>query len=278
MEGTMRTAPFAACLAASGAALTLSACDVAATSDAPHRSPPPGLAYVCEGGETAHADYDGTRSAVVSWRDESWHMTATGKPGGYVAQNRQWQVSVHPGYEEGVLTALGAKPAVIARCRRGGELSPAAAALPPPGSARDCTAADLSLKFVGEDAGAGQRWDTIAVANRGLGVCAVQGFAEVALLADDDRPVRGVNVVQSLQAGPVSGPAERITLKPGARAVFYMHWTPIQSGAEACPHVARLKVVTPGGRTGLLPLNATPCGGQATISPLRREPSAAKPG
>jgi hypothetical protein len=268
----MRTASFAASLAATGAALTLSGCGYGSSTTAPTAAPSSGLAYVCEGGETAHADYAGARSAVVSWRDESWNMAAVaGQPGRYAAQSRQWQVSVHPGYEEAVLTALGAKPAPIARCRRSGALSPAAAVLPPPGSAPACTVASLSLKFLGEDAGAGQRWDSFAVANRGQTTCAVEGFPEASLLGANDQPVKGVRVEQSLEAGPGAGPAERITLKPGARAVFYMHWTPIQSGSETCPHVVRLKVTAPGGRTGLLPLDATPCGGQASISPLRKE-------
>lgn len=258
------------------AALALAGCGAAPRPVA--SSSPPGLAYVCDGGETAYADYHAVRgihSALVSYRNETWNMAAVGQPGRYAVQNRQWQVGVQPGREEAVLTALGAKSAVIAKCRRTGDLSPAAAALPPPGSAPDCTAASLSLKFAGEDAGAGQRWDTFAISNRGLAACAVQGFPEVALLGADGQPVKGVKVETSLQAGPGAGPAERIELKPGARAVFYMHWTPIPSGEETCPQVTRLKATTPGGRTGLVPLAATPCGGQTTISPLRKDPGTA---
>ena len=258
-------------ITALGAALALSACGASGPQPMASSSPP-GLAYVCEGGETAHADYVGARRALVSYRNETWNMAAGAQAGRFAGQNRQWQVSVYPDHEEGVLTALGGKPAVIAKCRRTGALSTAAAVLPPPGSAPDCTAASLSLKFAGEDAGAGQRWDTFAVSNRGLTACAVQGFAQVALLGADGQPVRGVSVQPSLQAGPGAGPAERIELKPGARAVFYMHWTPIQNGEETCPQVTRLKVTAPGGRSGLVPLEATPCGGQTIISPLRKDP------
>ena len=197
-----------------------------------------------------------------------------GQPGRFALQNRQWQVSLRPDGEEGVLTALGAKPAVIARCHRSGPLSTAAASLPPPGSAPACTAANLSLKFAGEDAGAGQRRDTFAVGNRGRTPCAIQGFPEVRMLGEDGTPAKGVAIEQTLQQGPGAGPAERLEIAPGGRAVFYLHWTPIQSGGETCPHVTRLDVTVPGGRSGLIPLDATPCGGRAEVTPLRKDPSA----
>jgi hypothetical protein len=258
-------------ITALGAALMLAACGRGGSGGVPATSEPSGLAYVCQGGETVKADYRGS-TALVSFRNETWNMSANGPQGRYLLGSRQWQVNVLPDREEGVLSAVaGTKSVVIARCQRTGALSQAAAALPPPGTAPACTAANLSLKFAGEDAGAGQRWDTFAVTNRGTSACSIQGFADVRLLGDNGQPAPGVTVEQSLQEGPGAGPAERLELAPGKRAVFYMHWTPIQSGEEACPHVIRLQVTAPGGRSGLIPLDATPCGGRTEISPLRRD-------
>lgn len=254
-----------------GAALALGGCSGNGPLKDPAPSEPTGAAYSCQGGETLKADYQ-PGGVVVSFRNESWHMAAASQPGKYVLQTRVWQVKTAPGGEEGVLSAVaGGKSAVIAQCSRRGPPSAAAQALLPPGAAPDCTAASLSLKFLNEDAGAGQRYDTFAVSNRGTAACAVQGFARVRLIGDTGAQVPGVTVEQSLTTGPTSGPAQRIELQPGKRAVFYMHWTPIQSGEETCPHVTRLDVTAPGGKSGLIPLDATPCGGHVQISPLRSE-------
>lgn len=259
-------------ITALAAALALAACGRGGPAPAPAAaSEPSGFAYLCQGGDTLKADYRGS-TALVSFRNETWNMSASGPPGRYLLGARQWQVNVQPGGEEGVLSAVaGGKSAVIARCQRAGVMSPVAAALPPPGSAPACTAANLSLKFAGEDPGAGQRWDTFSVTNRGTSACSIQGFADVRLLGDNGQPAPGVTVEQSLQEGPGAGPAERLELAPGKRAVFYMHWTPIQSGSETCPHVTRLQVTAPGGRSGLIPLDAMPCGGRTEVSPLRKD-------
>ena len=264
--------------AALGATLALSACGRSGpgpVAPAPE-APAAGLAYACQAGAEVRVDYLGTDQALVSYRNDTWHMAAVaGQPGRFALQNRQWQVSVRPDGEAGVLTTLGVKPSVIARCHRSGPLSIAAASLPAPGSTPACTAADLSLKFAGEDAGAGQRWDTFAVGNRGRAACSIQGFPQVRMLAEDGTPAKGVSIEQTLQQGPGAGPAERIEIAPGGRALFYLHWTSIQSGGETCPHVTRLDVTVPGGRSGLIPLEATPCGGRAEVTPLRKDPAAA---
>lgn len=262
-------------IAALGAALALSACGRSGPGPAAPEAPAEGLTYACQAGDVVRVDYLGPDQALVTYGHDTWHMTAVaGQPGRFALENREWRVGVRGEGEEGVLTALGPKPAVIARCRRSGPLSTAAASLPPPGSVPACTAANLSLKFAGEDAGAGQRWDTIAVGNRGRTSCSIQGFPEVRMLGEDGTPVKGVTIEQSLQQGPGAGPAERIEIAPKGRAVFYLHWTPIQSGGETCPRVTRLEVTVPGGRSGLIPLEATPCGGRAEVTPFRKAPDA----
>lgn len=274
LEGKMRPSSIAALGAALGSVLALGACGRSGSGPAAPEAPAEGLTYACEAGDVVRVDYLGADQALVAYRNDTWHMAAVpGQPGRFVLQNRQWQVSLRPDGEEGVLTALGAKPAVIARCHRHGPLSAAAASLPPPGSTPACTAANLSLKLVGEDAGAGQRWDTIAVGNRGRASCSIQGFPVVRMLGEDGTPVKGVSIEQSLQ-GPQAGPAERVEIPPKGRAVFHLHWTPIQSGSETCPHVTRLEVTVPGGRSGLIPFEATPCGGRAQVTPLRKDPTA----
>ena len=273
----MRSSSIAIQVAVLGAALALSACGRSGSEPAasPPEAPAAGLVYACQSGDEVRVDYLGTDQALVTHRNDTWHMAAVpGQPGRFALQNRQWQVSAKPDGEEGVLTALGTKPAVIARCHRSGPPSVAAASLPPPGTAPACTAANLSLKFAGEDAGAGQRWDTFAVGNRGRTPCSIQGFPEVRMLGEDGAPAKGVTIEQTLQQGPGAGPAERIEIAPGGRAVFHLHWTPIQSGSETCPRVTRLDVTVPGGRSGLIPFDATPCGGRAEVTPLRKDLSA----
>lgn len=255
--------------------LALSACGQNSSVPAAPPAPPlpTALDYSClGGGGTVRAAYVGT-GAIVTFGGETWNMTRTSDPGRFTAQGRQWQVRALPDHEEGVLSVTGAKSTAITRCQRTGPKSTAALALATPGGPPACGAGDLSLKFLTEDAGAGQRHDVFAVKNRGLAACVVQGFATVALLGADGKPVRGVKVVSSLTAGPVSGPAAKLSLAPGARAVFYLHHTAIPFGDdETCPQVSRVQITLPGGKSGLIPLEAQPCGGRVEISPLRKDP------
>jgi hypothetical protein len=256
-------------------AMTLGACgpsaDAGRSSTATAAPLPAGLAYGCQGEAKVSVVYSGG-TALVSFRNETWNMSRTAEAGRFSAQGRQWQVHALGDHEEGVLTALGAKPAVITRCSRSGPLSTVAASLAPALPAGACTAADLSIKLLGEDAGAGQRHDVFAVKNRGLKSCSVQGYPAVELLGEDGSAAKGVHAVQALDHDPHAGLAAKLQLEPGDRAIFYLHYTVVPSDDKPCARVERFRVTLPGGRTGLIPTHAQPCGGVVDLSPLRKDP------
>ena len=214
------------------------------------------------------------KTALVSFGAETWNMIQTAAPGRFTAQGRQWEVRAFPDHEEGVLSVSGARPTPITRCQRRGARSPAAVvAIAATGGVPACGVADLSIKLLTRDPGAGQRNTVFAVKNRGQTVCSVQGFPAVTMLEADGRPAHGLKGVTSTATGPASGPPAALSLAPGARAVFYLHYTVVSSGDEAsCPQVSRLKIDLPGGRSGLVPLEDRPCGGRFEVSPLRKDP------
>jgi hypothetical protein len=258
------------------ASTILTACGRPSPPAAPAPSPPPpaGLAYSCQGGGSGvQVAYVG-QGALVTYGGETWNMTPGKTPGSFTAQGRIWQVRPYADHEEGELSVAGPHPTVVTHCQRQGPVSPAAAGLPLDGGPSPCTAGDLSLKFLGDDPGAGQRNLSFSVKNRGLATCSVQGFPVVTLVGPDGLPTPHVKVKTSLTTGPSTGPAAKLTLAPGQQSVFYMHYTVIGSDDTPCPQVSRLSIELPGGKTGMVPLEAQPCGGQVQVSPLRPAPAA----
>jgi hypothetical protein len=230
------------------------------------------LTYVCQGGEAIRAAYGGSDTALVTFRGETWNMSRSGEPGRYAAQTREWRVLRRPGGEEATLTALGDRPAIVTRCRREGGMSPVAAGMTTAAAVAPCPASALSIQQGGEDAGAGQRYDTIVVRNRSDAVCTVQGFPRVAFLGPDGLPPPNLKMEPSPTEGPIQGPMRPIALQPNGQAVFFLHWTPNPTEDAPCPHVTRLQV-TLAGRTVLLPFDAQPCT-RVSYSPVRQDPGA----
>lgn len=100
-------------------------------------------------------------------------------------------------------------------------LLPAAA----PAAAPRCHTADLSARVGDVDPGAGQRMATLTLTNHSGHTCRTQGWVGLQLA---DRRGRAIPT----STDRVGGPAPRVRLRPGQRAVATLQWTVIASGDE----------------------------------------------
>lgn len=124
-----------------------------------------------------------------------------------------------------------------------------------PGALRACGDA-LRVTRLTMDAGAGQRGVTYALTNTGSSRCAVRGYPELALRDSAGAPLAGVSVVRDADAAADSS----VTLAPGARATFGIHFTGIPADGKPCARSASIAVTPPGAtRATVLPARLEVC-------------------
>jgi hypothetical protein len=105
-----------------------------------------------------------------------------------------------------------------------------------------CRTADLSARLGTIDAGAGQRYETLALINRSSHTCHTYGYVGMLFLDAHGRALP-TQVLRDRQYR-----ARRVVLAPGARAVTQLHWSVIPSSADAngqCGPAPRRVEVTP---------------------------------
>jgi len=126
--------------------------------------------------------------------------------------------------------------------------APAAQAVPAP----FCTADQLSVSVTPGSPGAGQRYATVILRNRTVGIaCRIRGYVGLGLLGRSGRTVPTDAVRDH------SRPSRTVLLRPGQRAAANLHWTAIPGTGEpvysACePTPVRLQVTPPDARVQLL--------------------------
>lgn len=269
--------------------LALAACEAPTKDPAPRKTSegtPQEIAYVCNGGETLRARYTDARTAIVSFRGETFTLTLADSATGsrFTGGGREWWIRAFPDREEGTLSPLPATAAAggppIATCRRptrgegatraegpattdGGQAAlpagspypggagpaaaPAAGETQPTPAIAPCRSGDLVLRRIREEAGAGQRQVSYAFVNQSRSACSLKGFATLQWLDEGGKPLAGVKVIQSeAQMFESSGPPQEVVLQGGGRAVFYAAFAGIQQGSKACPASARLHAAPPG--------------------------------
>jgi hypothetical protein len=109
-----------------------------------------------------------------------------------------------------------------------------------------CLAAQLSVRRVSHDAGAGNRAINFAFTNTSLSPCTLKGYPRVVPLDRAGRTLRGVRVLND--EGTYFQPeqaAEAVTLEPGKTAWFQIAFNAIQSTAKRCPVSARIRITAP---------------------------------
>jgi hypothetical protein len=94
-----------------------------------------------------------------------------------------------------------------------------------PGIAR-CSAATLAGAVKAEDSGAGQRYATLVVTNRGQAACTLYGYGGLQLVDAQGKPTP-TNLVRTPNPGPAL-----VTLQPGQAAHKKLHWTVVPTGDE----------------------------------------------
>jgi hypothetical protein len=125
-----------------------------------------------------------------------------------------------------------------------------------------CATADLAGALRAQDSGAGQRYATIVLTNRGPTTCRIDGYGGVGLVGADGR------VLPTKQDRDPSTPGVPVDLRPGAAASSQLHWTVVPSTGDAAtgncqPVPATLNVIPPDEHTAVqIPWTFGPvCGG-----------------
>lgn len=136
-----------------------------------------------------------------------------------------------------------------------------------------CTTSDLEASVVGTDAGAGNRYTTVALQLRtSEPACDLYGFPGMAFYND------GTTVASTVQRDTTLTPTQ-VQLQPGQRAYFDFHYTVVEnSAAPNCPSANRVFITPPDDTQTLqLPLEgaaiAQICSnGAVDVSPVRAAP------
>ncbi len=132
----------------------------------------------------------------------------------------------------------------------------------------ECKSADLQLKHLSDDAGAGQRHVVYGLTNRGKAACTLRGFVTASWFDANGKPLDGVTVRQ-FEGGETPG---EITVAPAGRAVFEISFTGIQATDKACVTSATL-TVTPPANTQSIQIEdvISPCTDHISLNPIRAE-------
>jgi hypothetical protein len=159
--------------------------------------------------------------------------------------------------------------------------APPAPALPPvattgPLQPAACGGADLSLAVSAQDAGAGNRIATLAFTNTGAAACTLQGYPDIALLAEDGQPRSPFRFEQSPAASDISA----VMLQPGGQAWFDLATTAvageIPGETEPCAPVTAVRA-SMGGASVDAPIKLNPCNQRARVTPVRATAQLATP-
>lgn len=144
---------------------------------------------------------------------------------------------------------------------------PPSATEPSPLDPISCKSADLALKRLGEDAGAGQRHVVYALTNNGRAACTLRGFVTASWFDADGKPLDGVNVIDA-----EGGDAGQVTVAPAGRAVFTISYTGIQATDKLCVTSATMYATPPGDTRSLQMQDViSPCTDHVSLGPIRAE-------
>jgi hypothetical protein len=130
-----------------------------------------------------------------------------------------------------------------------------------------CTGAQLSLKRVSDDAGAGQRGVLFAFTNTSSAPCTLSGYPGFVLLNRAGLPLRGAHV------GHDAGPAQVVKLSPGGKAWFEITYSACGVGGTGrCPVSAKVRITAPGTRRAfVLREQLDPYRGRVNVTPVQSE-------
>jgi hypothetical protein len=107
-----------------------------------------------------------------------------------------------------------------------------------------CTGEHLSLKRVGDDAGAGQRAVIFAFTNTSSSPCTLSGHPGFVMLNKAGLPLRGTHVSKDGE------PVQAVRLAPGGKAWFEITYSACGVGGTGvrCPTSAKVRITAPGTR------------------------------
>ena len=265
--------------------LALSACNRPA-DQTPAAAPPAteavtAVTYVCQGGAPAEALYGDDDTLTLNYGGQTYEMNPGQATSGsvWVGQTLEWRVTLEGEGEVATLQQRNAAPGsdpIVARCLRaqsGAPLVPAPGT--PTAASNACQPGALSLEVTGGDAGAGNRYTTLAFRNDGTAACTMEGYPSLVLVGGDGQPRTPFRISQ--ETGPYYSDGRApvvVTLEPGGRAWFELHTTAVAGEVagetEPCPLVTAVRAGPPGaGPAAQAALELNPCNQRGSVSPLR---------
>jgi hypothetical protein len=144
------------------------------------------------------------------------------------------------------------------------------------GSSSQCTAASLSLSYLGGQGATGHGELGFALKNTGSSACTTGGYPGIQFLSSSGAalPTTPQHTTDDF-FGHL--PLQRLTLQPGQTASFRLGVSHGGGSSAPCSTAAALQVIAPNDTATLkvqIPNGASECGGTATVSPLEPGTSA----
>ncbi len=130
--------------------------------------------------------------------------------------------------------ALATTAAVAVVGLAGSELASAQTAQAP-----RCLVNNLSISMQQGSPGAGQRYETVTLKNKGTAACSTGGYVGLALTAGNGKALP-TNAVRTDQKQ-----IKALTLKPGQKASELLQWDVVQGGGKCITSAAHLLVTPP---------------------------------
>ena len=133
-------------------------------------------------------------------------------------------------------------------------------------AATRCTGEHLSLRRVGDDAGAGQRAVIFAFTNTASSPCTLSGHPGFVMLNKAGLPLRGAHVSKD------GDEAQVVRLAPGGKAWFEITFSACGVGGTGvrCPVSTKVRITAPGTRRAfVLRERLEPFRGRVGVSPVQ---------
>lgn len=138
---------------------------------------------------------------------------------------------------------------------------------PTPVAGAPCIGSSLTLELTAQDAGAGNRYATLALRNTSTVSCTLQGYPDIQLIGEDGQPRSPFAINQTTGAEPAL-----VTLEPNGQAWFDLRTTAVAGEVpgetEPCPATKAIRFMAGGSNADTaLPLN--PCNQRASVTAIR---------
>lgn len=138
---------------------------------------------------------------------------------------------------------------------------------PAPMAGAPCTGSSLALDLTAQDAGAGNRFATLALRNTSTVSCTLRGYPDIQLIGEHGQ----ARTPFAINPTPGADPA-LVTLEPNGQAWFDLRTTAVAGEVpgetEPCPATKAIRFMA-GGSSAETALPLNPCNQRASVTAIR---------